>query len=84
MDAAQLKEFKTGQEIMAGLLFPGMDEEEIIWTATSVLPNAKRKTKKGTEKFMYVRFDLTYLGILVGEIEASERPDGSITWRSLQ
>jgi hypothetical protein len=90
MEAELLKEFSIGDQVTTGCLMPGLDDEEIVWTVNTAVHNGKRvispsKNEPGrTEEFSLVRFDLTYFGIQVGEIEAAGQSDGKVNWRSLK
>lgn len=85
MEAELLKEFALGDQITTGCLMPGLDDEEIMWTVNTAVHNGLRKIDgKPDEEFSLVRFDLTYFGIMVGEIEAAGQSDGKVKWRSLK
>lgn len=87
MDAKALNKFEKGDQITTGNPFPGLDaDEEIVWTATNVI-NAIRQVGdvgKGVRtEFRVVEFDLTYLGVLMGRIRASELAKNQVEWGAI-
>lgn len=84
MDATQLRKFEKGDQITTGNPFPGLAmDEEIVWTATNAIEGTRDCAKLGPRKFKVVEFDLTYLGILMGKIRATELDKNKIEWRAI-
>jgi hypothetical protein len=84
MDATALRKFEKGDQITTGNPFPGLDdEEEIVWTATNAINGTRTCAKLGNREFRVVDFDLTYLGVLMGKIRATELDKNKIEWRAI-
>jgi len=87
MDATALRKFEKGDQITTGNPFPGLDEnEEIVWTATNAITGIRLEgdTGKGVRtEFAVVDFDLTYLGVLMGRIRATELNKNKVEWKAI-
>ncbi len=83
MDVTLLKQFKVGEQIDLGQLFPGLDETEVRWTVTNVIDGERIAEDKSKAMFRVVEFDLDYDGISLGSVRGYENADEGISWEAV-
>lgn len=83
MDVTLLKQFKVGEEIDLGQLFPGVDDTEVRWSCQNVV-DGTRETNGETSTFRMAEFNLSFCGISLGDVRAYENEDGGISWEAIK
>ena len=84
MDVTLLKQFKVGEQIDLGQLFPGMDDTEVRWTVTNVIDGERIAEDKSSKSFRVVEFDLDFDGISLGSVRGYENDDEGISWEAVK
>lgn len=83
MDLTLLKQFKQGDQIDLGRLFPGVDDTEVRWSCTNIVDGI-REVEGERSTFRMAEFALEYCGVSLGDVRAIENEDGGISWEAVK
>lgn len=83
MDVQLLRQFKKGEQMDSGLIFPGVDDTEVRWTCTNVV-NGTRVIDGKEVEFRMAEFALEYCGVPLADVRAFENDDGEISWEAVK